>query len=127
MEVFCMKYRLLSSIYYENKALYEETYNRRINSESTYKYNFDVNRDEAFFVITNEILQQIDKILKLDKKLSLKSREVPSIALYQYTKRCIVDEIKMTNDIEGVVSTRKEINEILNDNNGSKKAIGCMD
>lgn len=116
-----MKYRLLSSIYYENKGLYEEIYNRRINSESTYRYNFKINDDEAFFVITNEILQQIDKILKLDKQLSLKSREVPSIALYQYTKRCIVDEIKMTNDIEGVVSTRKEINEILNDSKGSKK------
>lgn len=116
-----MKYRLLSSIYYENRELYEETYKRRVGSESTYKYTFKVNEYSAFLVINNEILQQVDKILKLDKLLSLKSKRVPTIALYQYTKRCIVDEIKMSNDIEGVVSTRKEINEILNDTTGSKK------
>ncbi len=116
-----MKYRLLSSIYYENKELFEETYKNRINSESTYKFNFKINDDDAFFVINHNILQQLDKIHKLDKLLALKSDELPGIALTQFTRRCIVDEIKMTNDIEGVVSTRKEINEILNDSVGSKK------
>lgn len=116
-----MKYRLLSSIYYENKDLFEKTYNNRFNSESTYNFNFKINDNNAFFVINHTILQQLDKIRKLDKLLTLKSKELPGIALTQFTRRCIIDEIKMTNDIEGVVSTRKEINEILNDSVGSKK------
>lgn len=116
-----MKYRVLSSIYYENKELFEETYKNRINSESTYKFKFKINNDDAFFVINKNILKQLDEIHKLDKLLALKSDGLPKIALTQFTRRCIVDEIKMTNDIEGVISTRKEINEILNDSVGSKK------
>ena len=38
---------------------------------------------------------------------------VPEIALRQYTKKCLIDEIRMTNQIEGVNSTKKEINDIL--------------
>ena len=116
-----MKYRLLSSIYYENSDLYNEIYNKRYNSESTYRYNFEINKDKAFLVINNNILQAMNKILKLDKKFVLKADYLPQIALKQYTKKCIIDEIKMTNDIEGVVSTRKEISEILNDITGKKK------
>ena len=116
-----MKYRLLSSIYYENLSTYNEIYEKRYNSESTYKYSFSIGDNKAFLVINNNILQSIDMILKLDKQFVLKANQLPKIALNQYTKKCIIDEIKMTNDIEGVISTRKEINEILNDIAGKKK------
>jgi len=116
-----MKYRLLSSIYYENLSTYNEIYEKRYNSESTYKYSFSIGDNKAFLVINNNILQSIDIILKLDKQFVLKANQLPKIALNQYTKKCIIDEIKMTNDIEGVISTRKEINEILNDIAGKKK------
>lgn len=116
-----MKYRLLSSIYYENLETYENQYQQRYNSESTYRFNFSVGENKAFVVINNNILQSINSILKLDKQFSIKANDVPKIALKQYRKKCIIDEIKMTNDIEGVISTRKEINEILEDLSGKKK------
>lgn len=40
---------------------------------------------------------------------------LPEKALIQYRTRCLTDEIVLTNNIEGVHSTRKEINEILSD------------
>ncbi len=116
-----MKYRLLSSIYYENLETYEFQYQQRYNSESTYRFNFSVGENKAFVVINNNILQLINSILKLDKQFTIKANYVPKIALKQYRKKCIIDEIKMTNDIEGVISTRKEINEILEDFSGKKK------
>ncbi len=51
--------------------------------------------------------------MSLDKQLVKQMNRVPGIALAQYTKRCLVDEIKMTNEIEGVHSSRREINDIL--------------
>lgn len=116
-----MKYRLLSSIYYENLESYEAQYQQRFNSESTYRFNFSIGENKAFVVINNNILQLINSILKLDKQFTVKASYVPKIALKQYRKKCIIDEIKMTNDIEGVISTRKEINEILEDLSGKKK------
>ena len=116
-----MKYRLLSSIYYEDLLEYENTYKKRYESESSYRYSFSIASNKAFLVINNNILNLITDILKLDKMLTLKINYLPNIALKQYSKKCIIDEIKMTNDIEGVISTRKEITEILEDFSGKKK------
>lgn len=110
-----MKYKLLSSLFYQGKEVFEETYRKRIESESTYHFNFKINEYDGFVVITHEILQKIEQVMSLDKLLLKHMNSVPGIALAQYTKRCLVDEIKMTNEIEGVNSSRREINEILND------------
>jgi len=45
---------------------------------------------------------------------------MPAIATQQFTMKNLVDEIKITNDIEGVRSTRKEINALLNSQNANK-------
>lgn len=116
-----MKYRLLSSIYYEDVDLYKQKYSNRYNSDSTYRFDFQIGENKAFIVINNNILQSVEKIHKLDKQFDSKIHALPNIALRQYTKKCIIDEIKMTNDIEGVISTRKEIGDILDDIKGNKK------
>lgn len=110
-----MEYKLLSKLYYADKKSYMETYERRLNSESTYKFDFKIKGNTGFVVINNDILKRITKIFKLDKYLLFCTKSVPPIALNEYRKKCLIDEIRMTNDIEGVQSTRKEINDILND------------
>lgn len=110
-----MKYRLLSSIFYEDTKKYEDLYERRFNSESTYQLDFNINKHKAFVVINHNILENIDSILEIDKLLQELRIALPGIALKEYTKRCLIDEIIMTNEIEGVYSTRKEIDDILND------------
>ncbi|WP_297135000.1 Fic family protein [Terrisporobacter sp.] len=112
-----MDYKLLSHLYYKSKTLYEETYISRYESESTYRFNFKIKGNNAFVVINNDLVQKLDKILELDKELLIIMNSVPPIALKQYQRTCLVDEIRMTNEIEGVNSTRKEINDILNDKN----------
>ena len=116
-----MRYRALSSIFYSDNNKYLEIYKDRYNSESTYRFNFKVSGYDSFVVINHDILQQVESIMELDHQLLIKMNSVPPIALKQYTKKCLIDEIKMTNEIEGVISTRKEINEILNDEINSTK------
>lgn len=116
-----MKYRALTSIFYSDNSRYLEIYKDRYNSESTYRFNFKVNGYDSFVVINHDILQRVESIMELDRELLRNMNNVPPIALSQYTKKCLVDEIKMTNEIEGVVSTRKEINEILNDKTNQNK------
>ncbi|MCT4594403.1 MAG: Fic family protein [Anaeromicrobium sp.] len=116
-----MKYKLLSSIFYSDNENYETFYKNRFNSESTYKFNFKVGNYNSFVVINHEILQRVERVIEMDKQLLLQLKSVPIIAIDQYTKKCLIDEIKMTNEIEGVNSTRKEINDILNDKTDKKK------
>ncbi|HBF5148222.1 TPA: Fic family protein [Clostridioides difficile] len=108
-----MNYKLLSSIFYSDKDNYENCYKARFYSESTYRFDFKIYEYQAFLVINHDILQRIELILELNKKLYRNMELVPNIALNQYARKCIIDEIKITNDIEGVHSTRKEINDIL--------------
>lgn len=108
-----MDYYLLAKLYYKDKELYEKEYKERYNGISTIKFNFSISKHPAFCVINNEILNLVEKIFINDKRLDLMTQAMPTIALQQYTRNCLIDEIHLTNDIEGVYSTRKEINEIL--------------
>ncbi|MCB2307383.1 Fic family protein [Clostridium estertheticum] len=124
-----MEYKLLSSIFYSDNSKYEDLYKSRLNSESTYKFNFKINEYDAFVVINHDILKRAQTIMELDRDLLETMHSVPQIALDQYRKRCLIDEIKMTNEIEGVNSTRKEINDILNDiteKNKRKRLYGLV-
>lgn len=116
-----MQYEPLSKVFYKNNAAYETTYLERFNSEFAYRYNFTIDEYQAFVGINLEILNLITDILQLDKRLLKAIQNVPPIALIQFTKKCIVDEIQLTNEIEGVHSTRKEIRELINDKTENKE------
>ena len=55
----------------------------------------------------------ITSIYKLDKKLTNIINHLPPIALNQFSIKSLIDETKITNEIEGVHSTRKEIKALL--------------
>jgi len=81
------------------------------------------------FVINRDILDKVQTIMELDRELLILMHNVPVIALNQYKKKCLIDEIKMTNEIEGVNSTRKEISDIINnitDKNERKRLYGLV-
>lgn len=123
-----MKYKELKNVYYKSKEEFEELYNSRINSESAYVFDFFINDYNAFVVINPEILEKIENIMSLNQELFIKIKAVPRIAINQYARKCLIDEIKMTNDIEGIISTRKEIDEILQDkiNNNKNRLYGLV-
>lgn len=116
-----MDYKLLSSLYYEDKVKYEKIYQNRINSESTYNLNFNINKFSAFVVLTPEILEIIQKILELNYELNNYVCQLPQLSIDLYSKKCLITEIKKTNDIENIYSTKKEIKRILNSPDGARK------
>ena len=108
-----MGYDTLEKIKYSDRDNYEKIYQERYNSSSTYKYSFEVKGFKAFVVITQEVLALISDVLRLDKKLNKIQQDLPNVAKYQFTQKCLIDEIHQSNDLEGVASTRKEIKESL--------------
>lgn len=107
------EYVLLSSLYYNHKKEYEELYHSRIHSEETIHLNFEIGAYPAFYMETPELIRKVVEITRLDKEIALLSKQLPGIALQQYINKCLIDEIVITNNIEGVHSTRREIGEIL--------------
>ena len=108
-----MNYTPLSKLYYKDKAHYEEIYQNRLHSESSVRLNFSITEHPAFFQYNSEMLLLTSAIYQKNAELIQLKHSLPSIALEQFRLSCLIDEIKITNEIEGVHSTRKEINDIL--------------
>lgn len=110
-----MNYIPLSKLYYSDTANYDSIYQQRLFSESTQCFDFNIGEYPAFLVYTPELFMLLDEIMEHDKRLAQLAENLPEVALDQYTRKCLVDEILLTNDIEGVVSTRNEINQTLDE------------
>ncbi len=118
-----MGYVLLSHLFHKDKNEYTALYEKRISSESTYILPIKIGNNQAFYCLCPEIHNISLRIMQLNNRVAAIKRALPSDALFQFTKKCLIDEIKLTNDIEGVYSTRKELVSVLNeiDKNGKKK------
>lgn len=110
-----MSYTALSKIFYQNKAAYEEAYKERFESEYAVHLDFDIKGSPAFFTPTPEIYKMLTDILRMNGTVSSLCRALPGAAIRQFSRRCLIDEIVLTNSIEGVRSTRKEISDILDE------------
>ena len=63
----------------------------------------------AFFYYTESLASILANMTAEVKRLVELTNIIPPIAISQFQNACLVDEIKSSNDIEGVHSTRKEI------------------
>lgn len=115
MEMIYMSKKSLKVLFHMGVKEYKEEYERRFNDEYTIRLPVKIGDNSAFLCQTHEILKRIIAIERLDKKVDRFVKQLPGVALEQFTRESLIDEIMLTNDIEGVHSTRKEIGEILQD------------
>lgn len=116
-----MSYKELKNLWYQDKEKYIEEYNSRFNGLSTIQFRLNIHDSTAFVVITPEIALLMEKISALNTKISLLGEALPRIAMERFINIFLVDEIKKTNEIEGVHSTRKEIEIIIKAKNGDEE------
>lgn len=114
-----MKYTTLKKLYYTNEKGYETEYLHRYNAPFTQHFSISIqeynrkNSYPAFLVYTQEIALLMEQIYKSYETLLYVIHSVPSIVLNQFTLLSILEEVKSTNEIEGIHSTRKELREII--------------
>ena len=122
-----MSRKTLKALFHMDTKAYKEEYERRFNNEDTIHLSVKIGDEQAFICQTPAIFNQILSIERLDKKVLKLYNSLPEIAIKQFTTKCMIDEILLTNDIEGVHSTRKEVSEILQDlstQNKRKRFVG---
>ena len=110
-----MKYEPLNKIYYKEPENFEQIYMSRLHGEYTATLDFSIHDAPAFYMQTLDISDLLIQIYKIERKIDSLRSALPGIALNQFTKRCLIDEIVLTNSIEGVNSTRRDISKILDD------------
>ena len=107
-----MAYRDLRKIFHGYPKTYATEYESRFNSDQSHKVGFRRIREPCVFVMTPEIYQAA-----IDAQN--RQRDLPahfSLCLgkrYKAIESNLIDEIVITNEIEGVRSTRREIGGVL--------------
>lgn len=117
-----MEYELLSKIFYKKPTEYESIYEARFNSEASIKLPIKIHENVGFIFNTNEITKLLVKIYKTINKINLLRTHLPNIAINSYIIKSLKDEIALTNEIEGVRSTRKEIEDAIDSIKNDKSA-----
>ena len=114
-----MAYKSLKKIYYKKMEDVDAVYQARCQSEAAYHFDIWIKQYKhktsypAFLCLTQEMFLLMERIYKSYEVFLYLVNTVPHVILRQFSLLCIVDEVKSTNDIEGVRSTRREIKEIL--------------
>ena len=123
-----MIYEPLGKLYYKDKETFEAEYNNRKNGGYSYSLGLKIHDNEAFFVYTPVFTNISARIYKKFSQLLRLCMELPEVAYNSYETKCLVDEIILSNDIEGIRSTRKEVIDVLetDSQSGKKKRLEGM-
>ena len=116
-----MSYELLSQLFYKEPDTYEARYDQRFHSDTAIKLPLFINNHQAFFMTPLEMINKTEAIFKLNTAVNVITKEVPVSALNFLINRFLKDEIALTNDIEGITSTKKEIETAVSSQNNKKK------
>lgn len=108
-----MEYTPLNKLYYSQSKNYETIYQSRWNSPDAVHLDLNVGNYPMFFLRCPEVSELMYATFRRDKEIAHLCETLPDLALKQYTQKCLIDEIVLTNKIEGVNSSRREIGEVL--------------
>lgn len=108
-----MSYKPLSKYFYEGQDAYQAAYAERFNSDNSHHLDFQIGNAPAFFLITEEVRRSIARINTFSARLKRLLEILPGVAINHFTVNSLIDEIILTNNIEGVHSTRREIEDVM--------------
>ncbi|MCM1259849.1 MAG: Fic family protein [Prevotella sp.] len=109
-----MAYKSLYKLYVMNdNSTFEAIYKEKLNSNSTIKFDLYMNDYQAFFNYDRDIMSLVANIREMDSKIHNIFSNLPHLVFSQYMRKSLIDEIESTNQIEGVISTRKDINDLI--------------
>ena len=108
-----MTYLDLRKAFHDTAQDADQLYDRRFNDERTWHLKTSIAGSPAFVYMAPEIYEALLDAAQIDKDILRLEAALPQRALDSYRESCLIDEIVLTNEIEGVHSTRREIGEVL--------------
>ena len=115
----------LPKIFYSNPKIHKASYLERFSSPSSVHLPLQIkqfgrnNSFQAFFYYSNELALLLEKILSLFATFTDILHNTPPIVLHQFYMASLVDEVRSTSSIEGIHSTRRELQDVLEGNTKS--------
>lgn len=109
-----MAYATLEKLFYADSSSdrykkHELLLKQRLESESTFRTGIHLDTGELFLAVPRELSLMNEQVLRRERKVSALWRSLPTTALGAYIRTLIMDEVVCSNEIEGVHSTRRDI------------------
>lgn len=109
-----MQYRTLEKLFHADRTSNrflnaEKAYQERLTSESSFRTGIQLRTGELFLAVPRELSLENEQLLRRERRVSALWKSLPAVALHAYISSLILDEVVFSNEIEGVRSTRQEI------------------
>lgn len=112
------EYRPLATLFHMDAstaapAHLEELAHARLTADSTFRIGITTKLGELFIGMPRELTRQLNDVLARERSIAVLWNGIPRIMKHSYIVHAISEEILSTNDIEGVRSTRKEVQDAV--------------
>lgn len=109
-----MAYSTLEKSFYADRtsdryANLDCLFKQRISSESTFRTGIELKTGELFLATPRDLSLVNERVLRRERRVSALWRGLPPIAHGAFIRSLILDEVVFTNEMEGVHSTRREV------------------
>lgn len=94
---------------YYKKENYKDSYEKRVNFESSLRLDFRVKDNPLYFVFNSYTTNLMDRVRVLDGEIDDLYIQLPKVAKFSFLDDIIVEEIHSSNEIEGVRSTKEDL------------------
>lgn len=112
------EYKDLATLYYmdnssNREARIQEILDGRKTNDSTFILEYSIPAGDLFIAVPRELSNLTQRVLRRERKVSKLMQELPGIAGNEVLRSLVIDEVVMSNSIENIHSTRKQIEEVL--------------
>lgn len=108
-----MNYIPLSKLFYQNKEEYQKQLVTRRSSPSTVLLPFNIRSDQAYYLVLPEFSLLQGNVFSSYLEFHRIFYTLPEAARDFYSRGCLVDEVVLTNELEGVHISRRDILTVL--------------
>ena len=113
-----MAYRSLEKLFHMDTA--NERFGNNValaelrrNAESTFRTSFEISGEELFLATPRELSLLNEAVLGREREIAVALSGLPAIARGALIRSLVIDEVVCSNELEGVHSTRRQINDLL--------------
>lgn len=78
---------------------------------------------ELFLAVPHELSVLNERVLRMERKVSLSLNSMPPVARGSLIRDLVINEVVSTNELENIHSTRRQINEVLEDAGGEGESL----
>lgn len=113
-----MAYESLSKLFYKDSTSNrfmnaDALLQKRLQADSTFRTGITIDSGELFLAVPRELSTLTERVLRLERRVSAELRALPPIARGALVRGLVINEVVSTNELEGVHSTRRQINDLL--------------